>query len=185
MTGVLGHLPCLACPRPHAHTHTTLLSPPSTSIQPHYTKTVHFALSSCRSPLVVWLQRTLIFILGRVAALALAGVRPLLPLLSKPRYKSRMRSEWSCCLTLSPHSNFSAAEFLKRWVDVFQADVVNFPPLRQCALYRWGGGRSVGAAGLQTKCVLFIPYIIPYVYLYLFSKEQLPSLYFLWQDPCS
>lgn len=69
--------PCLALPAPNTHTPRPPLSAP---IQPHYTETFHFALPNCRSPLV-WLQRTLIFILGRAVALVLAGVRPLLPLL--------------------------------------------------------------------------------------------------------
>lgn len=76
----------LALPAPRHPRHppppTTTTPPPSSaSIRLHYTETFHFALPNCQSPLV-WFQLTVIFILGGAVALVLAGVRPLLPLLS-------------------------------------------------------------------------------------------------------
>lgn len=115
----------LALPR---QTPTQTRPPFSASIQPHYTKTFHFALPKCRSPLV-WLQHALIFILGRAVALVLAGARPLLPLLLCHITRAEMKSEWSCCLStlkLFFSSRVLSACFLFR-VLAFHRELFSFP----------------------------------------------------------
>lgn len=175
----------LASPAPDTH---TLLHPPcSASIQPHYTKAFHFALPNCRSPLV-WLQRTLIFILGRAVALVLAGVRPPLPLLLC--HITRTDEKWMKLLSLCSPTFcswvLSAVSFSAVLTATVCANLTSwtFPP---CNSVRYAGGRwRQGGRTLKEVCVVYpIHYPICFLVFFFFFKELFSSQYFLWQDPHS
>lgn len=157
----------LACPPRHPH------PPFSASIQPHYTKTFHFALPNCRSPLV-WLQRTLIFILGRAVALVLAGVRPLLPLLSC--HITRTRWKVSCCL---PALKLLAVEFQAlfpfRLFLCLNRRSWTFPPCKSVHYVDEREKKRWGWRTLEKVCVVYSTHY----------PICLSSLYFLRQDPHS
>lgn len=171
----------LALPRlPPQHSRTLSSSAPT---QPHYTETFYFALPNCRSPLV-WLQHTLIFILGRAVALVLAGVRPLLPASFMPHYKSGMKSEWSCCLSaLKLFAAKSKCGFHSAVVT--QTVCLNlilwtFPPCN--SIHYIDKKRCRGGSTLKR---VYVVYSIRYLTCLLFVKELFSILYFLWQHPHS
>lgn len=111
MTRVLGHLPCLACPR-HPHT------PPSLACL--HPVPLHWDFSLCTAKLPIstcMITAHSDLYSGESCSTSFGRRKASAPASFMPHYKNGMKSEWSCCLALL--SNFLQLSFKRCFLRLF------------------------------------------------------------------